>query len=43
MAVLAVLTGTLQLARAVEGASLSDRILMTGVDAARLLVQAEPG
>jgi AcrR family transcriptional regulator len=39
MAVLATLTGTLQLARAVEGALLSDRILTAGADAARMLVQ----
>ena len=39
MSVYATLIGTLQLARAVEGTELSDRILAAGADAARALVQ----
>lgn len=38
--VYATLIGTLQLARAVEGAELSDRILAAGADAARALIQS---
>jgi TetR/AcrR family transcriptional repressor of nem operon len=40
MAVYATLIGTLQLARAVEGTDLSDRILAAGADAARALVRS---
>jgi len=39
LAVFATLIGALQLARAVEGADLSDRILAAGADAARTLIQ----
>ena len=39
LAVYAMLIGTLQLARAVEGTELSDRILAAGKDAARTLIQ----
>ena len=39
LAVFATLIGTLQLARAVEGTDLSDRILAAGKDAARTLVE----
>ena len=39
MSVYATLIGTLQLARAVEGTELSDRILAAGADAARALVR----
>lgn len=42
MALYAVLIGTLQLARTVEGTDLSDRILAAGADAARALAHAEP-
>ena len=35
----ATIIGTLQLARAVEGTELSDRILAAGADAARTLAQ----
>lgn len=38
--VYATLIGTLQLARAVEGAELSDRILAAGADAARALIRS---
>ena len=40
LGVFATLIGTLQLARAVEGAGLSDRILAAGADAARALIQS---
>jgi len=40
LAVFATLIGTLQLARAVEGTDLSDRILAAGKDAARTLMQS---
>jgi TetR/AcrR family transcriptional regulator, transcriptional repressor for nem operon len=39
LGVYATLFGTLQLARAVEGTALSDRILAAGADAARALIQ----
>ncbi|TRC77381.1 TetR/AcrR family transcriptional regulator [Mesorhizobium sp. WSM4307] len=39
LGVFAALIGTLQLARAVEGTDLSDRILAAGADAARALIQ----
>ncbi len=39
LAIFATLIGTLQLARAVEGTELSNRILATGADAARTLAQ----
>jgi hypothetical protein len=39
MGVFATLIGTLQLARAVAGTDLSDRILAAGADAARRLIQ----
>jgi TetR/AcrR family transcriptional regulator, transcriptional repressor for nem operon len=39
LGVYATLIGTLQLARAVEGTELSDRILAAGADAARALIQ----
>ena len=42
MGVYATLIGTLQLARAVEGTDLSDRILKAGADAARLLCGRTP-
>ena len=42
MALYAVLVGTLQLARAVKGMDLSDRILAAGADAARALAHLEP-
>ncbi|UCI21889.1 TetR/AcrR family transcriptional regulator [Mesorhizobium sp. B2-1-8] len=41
--IFATLIGTLQLARAVEGADLSDRILAAGADAARSLAQPRRG
>ncbi|TGP89838.1 MULTISPECIES: TetR/AcrR family transcriptional regulator [unclassified Mesorhizobium] len=41
--ILATLIGALQLARAVEGAELSDRILAAGADAARSLAQPRGG
>jgi hypothetical protein len=41
MAIYATLIGALQLARAVEGTDLSDRILAAGRDAARTLVHNE--
>jgi TetR/AcrR family transcriptional regulator, transcriptional repressor for nem operon len=41
LAVYALLIGTLQLARAVEGRELSDRILAAGKDAARTLIQSQ--
>jgi TetR/AcrR family transcriptional regulator, transcriptional repressor for nem operon len=40
LGVFATLIGTLQLARAVEGAALSDRILAAGADAARAIIQS---
>ena len=43
LGVFATLIGTLQLARAVEGTDLSDRILAAGADAARSLIQPRPG
>lgn len=43
LAVLATLFGTLELARAVEGRELSDRILAAGADAARLLIRTPHG
>lgn len=43
MGVLAVLTGTLQLARAIAGMPQSDRILEAGAEAARALVQKGVG
>ena len=43
LAIYAILVGTLQLARAVEGADLSDRILAAGKDAALALVRNSPG
>jgi AcrR family transcriptional regulator len=42
LGVFATLIGTLQLARAVEGSALSDRILAAGAEAARMLVQPPP-
>ncbi|WP_027168078.1 TetR/AcrR family transcriptional regulator [Mesorhizobium sp. WSM3224] len=39
LAIFATLIGTLQMARAVEGTALSDRILAAGKDAARSLIQ----
>jgi TetR/AcrR family transcriptional repressor of nem operon len=39
----ATLIGTLQLARAVDSANLSDRILAAGAAAARAIVQTPPG
>jgi TetR/AcrR family transcriptional repressor of nem operon len=39
LGIFATLIGTLQLARAVEGTELSDRILAAGADAARALIQ----
>ena len=42
MALYAMLIGTLQLARTVEGTDLSDRILAAGADAARVLAHVEP-
>lgn len=42
LGVFATLIGTLQLARAVEGSALSDRILAAGAEAARILVQPPP-
>jgi AcrR family transcriptional regulator len=42
MSVYATLIGTLQLARAVEGTDLSDRILAAGADAARALAHGDP-
>jgi TetR/AcrR family transcriptional regulator, transcriptional repressor for nem operon len=42
LGVYATLIGTLQLARAVKGTPLSDRILAAGADAARALVQPRP-
>ncbi|RUW83596.1 TetR/AcrR family transcriptional regulator, partial [Mesorhizobium sp. M8A.F.Ca.ET.023.01.1.1] len=41
--IFATLIGALQLARAVEGAELSDRILAAGADAARSLAQPRGG
>lgn len=41
LALLATLVGTLQMARAVKGTTLSDRILKAGAEAARLLVHAQ--
>lgn len=41
LALLATLVGTLQMARAVKGTTLSDRILKAGAEAARLLVQTQ--
>ena len=43
MGVFATLIGTLQLARAVAGTDLSDRILAAGADAARRLIQTPEG
>ena len=43
LAVYATLIGALQLARAVKGTALSDRILAAGADAARALVQPHRG
>ena len=43
LAIYAILVGTLQLARAVEGADLSDRILAAGKDAALALVRTDRG
>ena len=42
LGVFATLIGALQLARAVEGSALSDRILAAGAEAARVLVQPPP-
>jgi AcrR family transcriptional regulator len=42
MAIYALLIGTLQLARTVEGTELSDRILAMGADAARAMAHVEP-
>ena len=42
VAIYATLVGTLQLARAVAGTDLSDRILAAGADAARALAHVEP-
>jgi hypothetical protein len=39
----ATLIGTLQLARAVHGTPLSERVLAAGADAARELVRGAPG
>jgi AcrR family transcriptional regulator len=41
LALLATLVGTLQMARAVKGTTLSDRILKAGAEAARLLVHTQ--
>lgn len=41
LALLAILVGTLQMARAVKGTTLSDRILKAGAEAARLLVHTQ--
>src|SRR4051812_13561147 len=43
LGIFATLIGTLQLARAVEGTELSDRILAAGADAARALTQPRQG
>jgi TetR/AcrR family transcriptional regulator, transcriptional repressor for nem operon len=43
LGVFATLIGALQLARAVEGTELSDRILTAGADAARALIQPRQG
>ena len=40
LALFSTLVGSLQLARAVEGAALSDRILVAGADAARAILQS---
>ena len=42
MALYAMLIGTLQLARALEGTDLSDRVLAAGADAARVLAHVMP-
>jgi TetR/AcrR family transcriptional repressor of nem operon len=42
LAIYATLVGTLQLARAVEGTALSDRVLAAGADAARALAGQRP-